>query len=394
MLMTKLRILIAGYLLVIFGLFLYSFTQVDLSLTLSRWSIWQVAQKFFQSIGYFNRPLSTFLYLLTIALLYLFYLFFLMYAKKGKINKKTVWIIILVATLILTFSYNAFSYDIFNNIFDAKIVTYYHQNPYFYKALDFPKDPMLSFMHWTHRTYPYGPTWLFLTVPLSFVGFQVFLPTFFLFKILAAISFLGTIYFVGKILQKISPKDQLFGIVLLGLNPLFLIEGLVSAHNDITMLFFLVFAIWLLLNNKYFRSFLLLILSIGVKFATVFVMPVFLVVYLFKIKKITINWEKVCIFMTFLMSVAIVTASVRTNFQPWYLLYVLPLAAMVSSKNYIKLPVIIISFFALLTYAPFLYLGNWNPPVPKILFWVMFSSIFFSGFAFIFSLFRKQKMVE
>ena len=42
-----------GYLLTIVGLFFYSFTQVDLNLTLSEWSVWQVIQKYFQHIGYF-----------------------------------------------------------------------------------------------------------------------------------------------------------------------------------------------------------------------------------------------------------------------------------------------------------------------------------------------------
>lgn len=392
--MTKLRLLAAGYLITIFGLFLYSFTQVDLGLTLTRLSIWQAAQKFFQTIGYFNRPLSTFFYLAIILLLYLFYLFFLKLARKEKISKKVVWTLILASTLMLTFSYNAFSYDLFNNIFDAKIVTYYHQNPYLHTALDFPKDPMLSFMHWTHRTYPYGPVWLVFSVPISFLGMQIFLATFFLFKILSAAFFLGTIFFAGKIMRKVSPKHELLGITFLALNPLFLIEGLVSAHNDMAMLFLLVVSIFLLLNSKYIRSLFLLIFSVGIKFATVFAVPVFLIIYLLKIKKISVGWEKIFVSLIVLMSAAIIAASVRTNFQPWYILYILPLAALISGKNYIKTPVIIVSFFALLTYVPFLYLGNWDPPVPIILFWTMAASVFVAGFALIFALFRKQKMVE
>ena len=74
-------------------------------------------------------------------------------AKKKKISKPFVWLIIFVSALLLVFSYNAFSYDIFNYIFDAKIFTHYHQNPYLQKALDYPGDPMLSFMRWTHRVY-------------------------------------------------------------------------------------------------------------------------------------------------------------------------------------------------------------------------------------------------
>src|SRR4030042_3801668 len=179
--MFKFKLLNIGYLATIVALFLYSFTQVDLNLTLSRWSIWQVIEKSFQHIGYFNRPLSTVFFIMIIVLLFIFYGLFLFLSYRNKISVREMWYLVILTAVILSFSYNAFSYDLFNYIFDAKIVTYYHQNPYLYKALDFPGDPMLTFMHWTHRTYPYGPSWLLLTVPLSFLGFNFFLPTFFLF---------------------------------------------------------------------------------------------------------------------------------------------------------------------------------------------------------------------
>ena len=125
-------------------LFLYSFTQVDLSLTLSRASIFQTIEKSFQYVGWFNRPLSTYLYIGVFVILFALYLWTLILVSKKKLNRKTVWIGIIVITGILTLSYNAFSYDLFNYIFDAKIVTHYHLNPYIHKALDFSGDPILS----------------------------------------------------------------------------------------------------------------------------------------------------------------------------------------------------------------------------------------------------------
>lgn len=153
----KVKLVLYGYFLVIISLFLYSFTQVDLGLTLTRLSIWQEAQRFFQHIGYFQRPLSAELYIGILTLLFVFYFFFLSFVKKNLISKKQLWTVIIATATLLTFSYNAFSHDLFNYIFDAKIVTYYNQNPYLHKALDYAGEPMLAFMHWTHRTYPYGP---------------------------------------------------------------------------------------------------------------------------------------------------------------------------------------------------------------------------------------------
>ena len=142
------------YFLVIFALFLYSFTQIDLSLTFSRIDFLRNLVKSFQYIGYFNRPISTYIYVGLLALLFGFYIYFLKLAQNKRIKRDLVWKLIIATIVILLFSYNAFSYDLFNYIFDAKIFTHYHMNPYLHKALDFPGDPMLSFMRWTHRAYP------------------------------------------------------------------------------------------------------------------------------------------------------------------------------------------------------------------------------------------------
>lgn len=372
--MTNFKFPVIGYLIAVVGLFFYSFTQIDLGLTLSQVSIWQTAEKFFKNIGYFQRPLSSLFFVGIVLLLFIFYLFILNAIRKKKISKKNVWFLIVATSVILIFSYNAFSYDIFNYIFDAKIVTYYHQSPYLYRALDFPGDPMLSFMHWTHRLYPYGPIWLGLTVPLS-VGLKFFLPTFFLFKALMSLSFLGTAFLIGKILKKASSENEVFGIAFFALNPLVIIESLVSAHNDIVMMFFAMVGIYLLMNKKYIRSLILLFLSIGVKFASAFIFPIYLLVYFLEKKKKKINWEFIFLLITILMIIPVVLASYRTNFQPWYLLNLLPFAALVSRNYYIFIPSIILSLFATFEYLPFLYLGNWDNPVPSILFWMMISSI-------------------
>ena len=361
-------------------MFFYSFTQIDLGLTLSKISIWQTAEKFFKNIGYFQRPLSSAIFIAVIFLLFTFYLLILNAIRKKEISKKAIWCLIIAITVILTFSYNAFSYDLFNYMFDAKIVTYYNQNPYIHKALDFPGDPMLSFMHWTHRLYPYGPTWLGLTVPLSFVGMQFFLPTFFLFKTLISVSFLGTVFFIGKILRKFSLKDELFGITFFALNPLVVIESLVSAHNDIVMMFLMTWALYLLMTNKYVCSIILLILSIGVKFATVFVLPIYILILFLQRRRKEVNWQLFFTAIAVIMIIPVILASYRANFQPWYLLNILPFAALVSKKYYVFIPSIFLSLFTTFEYLPFLHSGNWDTPIPSILFWMTTSSVVLSLF--------------
>ncbi len=388
----KIKIALGFYIGVIIALFLYSFTQVDLSLTISRLSIYQTTGKLFQYIGYFQRPLSAQLYIIILLLLFGFYFFFLAVAKRNLISKKQLWGVIIATSAILTFSYNAFSYDLFNYIFDAKIITHYGQNPFLHKALDFPGDPMLSFMRWTHRVYPYGPTWLGLTVPLSFIGMNIFLPTFFLFKMLMSACFVATAYFIGRILEKTSPKNELLGVAFFALNPLVIIESLVSAHNDIVMLMLAVAALYFFLSSKYIRAFILLFLSIGVKFATVFILPILILELIFRRFKKKITAQFLIISICTVMSVAVVVASVRTNFQPWYLLYVLPFAALLSDKYYIKLPIVVLSFSSLLLYVPFLQEGNWNPPIPERLLWITTAGVIISLLSVL--LFKLKNLLE
>jgi len=369
------KLLLILYILVFIFLFLYSFTQIDLGLVISRYPFFYHIEKVFQYIGYFNRPLSTALYLLILFGLTTLYIVSLRFAAKKKFDKRFVWKIIFAGTILLVLSYSAFSYDIFNYMFDAKIVTHYHDNPYIHKALDYPTDPMLAFMHWTHRVYPYGPIWLVLTVPLSFIGLQLFLPTFFLFKFLMAASYLGSVYYIGKILQKIKPEKEIFGLVFFGLNPLVLIESLVSAHIDIVMMFFSLMAFSFLLNKKYIRSYFSLFVSIGIKFLTGLLLPIWIYLTVWQIRKKKINWDMLFgVILLFLIVGVYIESKNSGNFQPWYLLTPLSFAVFLSQRYYVLIPMVVISVLSLLLYVPYLYLGNWNPPVPQILFDIMYAS--------------------
>jgi hypothetical protein len=365
--MNKIRLLFSSYVLVIIGLFFYSFTQVDLSLTLSKFSIYQTLEKQFQSIGFFQRPLSFEIFVSIISLLLFFYIYFLYLAKKQQFSLKNLKILSFLTFIILVFSYNAFSYDLFNYIFDAKILTFYHQNPYFHTPLDFTNDPMLNFMRWTHRFYPYGPSWLILTVPISFIGLNVFLPTFFMFKILMGLSFLGSAYLIYKISENLFPKEKFLNTVFFVFNPLVIIEGLVSAHNDFPMIFFALLSIYLYLQKKKVYSYISLIFSAGVKYSTGVLVPVLIVVEYFEMKKRKVNWEIVFLSFVFLSIAAMVFASLRTTFQPWYLMVSITFGALIAKKYYVFIPTIIATVFCLLIYGVYVYMSDYAKGYPQII---------------------------
>jgi hypothetical protein len=297
--------------------------------------------------------------------------------------------LLIITAFILAFSYNAFSYDLFNYIFDAKIITHYQQNPYLHKALDFPNDPMLSFMRWTHRYYPYGPAWLFLTAPISFLGLNIFSLTFFLFKALISGFFLGTVYFIEKIVRKVSPGNEIYALVFFGLSPLVLIESVVSAHNDIVMMFFAVLGLYLILNKKLIFSIISIIFSFLIKDVTILLLfPI--LIFQNPIKKISLSLEnffRLCV-ITMIMGFAYVLT--KLEIQPWYFLWIMPFISLLKPNRYIFLVTSGISLGLLLRYAPFLYQGDWNGIAIPIRFYVsIITPVIFLIFGFLWQVFRK-----
>lgn len=187
-----------------------------------------------------------------------------------------------------------------------------------------------------------------------------------LIKGLAVASYLGSAWFISKILREIKPKKELIGLAIFAFNPLVIIESLVSAHNDILMMALSLAAFWFLLKKKPLFAWLFLSLSAGIKFATVLLVPIFLLVSFWRWQKRKIDWEKMWLTSFVLMVVGLVLAIKRTEFQPWYLLFPLPFISLLPDKRWLFWPTTSLSLGLLLHYAPFLYLGNWDPPVPAI----------------------------
>jgi predicted membrane-bound dolichyl-phosphate-mannose-protein mannosyltransferase len=210
---------------------------------------------------------------------------------------------------------------------------------------------------------------------------------------LASASFIGSLYYIGKIFQKIKPEREIFGLVFFGLSPLILIESLVSAHIDITMIFFSLMAFYFLLQKKYVTSYVSLALSIGIKFLTGVMLPFFIWIHILQKKKKKINFDKVIGMSLVLLLIGMYVETQQSgNFQGWYLIGPLAFSVFLSHKYYILIPSVIVSLFLLLLYVPFLYTGNWNSPIPQILLDTMLTSYALSfllvGFLFFY---RRQR---
>ena len=323
---------------------IYSFSQIDLNLTLSVHPLYQSFQKQLISLGYFHRPFSMIIYIALIILLVISYLSLVISVKKKLISQRQLWFLVIITVIVLLFSYPAFSHDIFNYIFDARIVTKYGLSPWHYRALDFPSDTWIRFMQWTHRLTPYPPLWIGLSLIPSFLGLGKFTLTLLLFKLMAAGFYLGCC----KLIAKLNPQ----ALALFALNPLVVIETLVNGHMEIALIFFALLAIYLNLQHKTTLSWLSFITSVGIKYMTFYLAPV-----LIKGK----HWLRPTIWLGLISTAAFIF---WYGFQPWYVLWVLPFALLLPGKSWeIKL-LILLSFAALLWNLPAVSSGDFNLPNP------------------------------
>ncbi len=339
------------YLLTLFLLFIYSYSQIDLNLTLFSFKPYQELQKILIDLGYFNRPLSTAIYIFILLSLSLTYFFLLRLVKEKKINLGNFWCLVFLTSFVV-FSYPAFSHDLFNYMFDARIVTKYGLNPYHFKALDFPDDLWIRFMHWTHRTYPYGPLWLIISLPFSFLGFQKFTLTFFWFKLLFALVYLVNVYLIFWLVKKSSQDSELYAASFFAFNPLIIIESLVSPHNDSLMLLFCLLSLYFFIRRKKIISIVLMLASVGIKFMTLPLL-LFQLINLF-FKKNILN------FLPLIYLISLLPLIYLRELLPWYFVPFLGLSALVLKNNFWRIFNLIMSSILLLKYVSFLQTGEWT----------------------------------
>lgn len=340
-----------------FLLFVYSYAHIDLNLTLSSHPTYQALQQQLLYLGYFQRPLSTGVFLSLLFLLFFFYMSTLLLAYKKQISQKAIFLLIGVSVVLLFLAYPAFSHDIFNYMFDARIVTKYQENPYLHAAQDFPHDPWTRFMHWTHRTYPYGPLWLAFTIPFSFLGFEKFTLTLFYFKLFFALFHLGIIFLILRIQKILFPKNEAIGVLFYALNPLVLIESLVSPHNEVIMVFFLLLALYFLLVKRFWWAIGMLVISGGIKFVTLLLLPFFLFPNTWKR---IVNQNKQFFIMLVFLTIALIGEILFREPYSWYFLPLLAFVGSMFSFGPFHQVLIGVTLASLLRYAPYLYMGDYS----------------------------------
>lgn len=315
----------------------------------------------YSGLAFQNRLQTTILYVLAIFLFFIFYFFFLILVHRKFIDfKELKWLVFLTVS-ILFFSYPAMlSYDIFNYIATSKVLFFYHENPYIIMPIEFAGDPLLSFTHAANKIALYGTSWILLTAMPYIAGFGNFLIILFNFKLFIAIFYFFTLFIIWKL-----AKDKV-SVCLFGLNPLVIIETLVSSHNDIVMMFFALSSFFFLMRKKLGFAILFFILSIFIKYTTILLAPVFVYAFWKIIRKKSLDWEKIFYFSALSMIVAFLLSPFREEIYPWYAIWFMPFVALAYRNKILPKISIALSFGLMLRYIPFMLLGTHFSPTPII----------------------------
>ncbi len=329
--MTRTR-LTSIYFLVLGSLLIYSYALVDPNITFINHPLWTSFRNVMVQLGYYNRPASTAIFVVISALLT-----YLHIRLVKDYDENPVKLAVITAGILL-FSYPFLSRDLFNYMFDARILTVHNANPYLHAALDFPSDQWLRFMHWTHRPYPYGPTFLPLTLIPSFLAGGKFILSFLFFKLMYATVYVWSVYMLTKIKRS-------YGLFF-ATSPLIIMEGLVNNHNDLIAVMFAIMGLYYASNKL--LSFLSFVSSAGIKFITA---PALLLFTKTKSQK------EYGYLVGALLTALILYISYTGEIQQWYFLNFLILIPFLFS--YIK-NTYIFAFGLLLSYYPFILYGDWN----------------------------------
>ncbi len=258
--------------------------------------------------------------------------------------------LIIVSTI---FSYPAaLTFDIFNYLTTAKVVFHYHENPYVVYPIEFINEPYLLFTRAANKLALYGPFWILLTSIPYFLGFGNFILTVFSFKAFVALFYILTVYLIKKMDKR--------AVLFFALNPLVIIETLISSHNDIVMVFFVLLSIHLLHKEKTL-SIISYIGSILIKFSTLFLLPAYIFVLMRKTRE-----EAVYLYGAISMLVIFLLSPLREELYPWYAIWVIAFTAFLHKNKMLQSVVIFLSLGLALRYIPYMATGNYFGPTPMI----------------------------
>ncbi len=261
-----------------------------------------------------NRIGQAIIYIAVLVILTLSYFSILKSRKKLFKNIKEVYIYIAIISLIFVFVIPFLSSDIFYYLGIGRLDSQYNQNPYYVTIKDFvesgenskylEKDTVLAQGYsndWGDTTVVYGPVWTFICRIVAGITFGNIDFALLVFKLLNMAIHIVNSYLIYKLTGK-----KLF-VLLYGINPYMLIEGIANVHNDIYVVAFILASLYFLLKKKnLIISILFLALATAIKYFAILLLP-FVIIYHFRDKKPSERLKKCIIYGILFLLIIVAT---------------------------------------------------------------------------------------
>lgn len=167
------------------------------------------------------------------------------------------------------------STDVYANVSHGRIFVLYGQNPYLWRpsGLAAFHDPVTPYLSWDWPAI-YGPvwTWIEIAVAALFRPFGLWTQVL-AHKLLLAAALLVVALAARRLAARFSPGREDLTFLAIALNPMLLLEGPGTGHNDLVFLSLLMVGAVLYFEKKYLLALLCLGLSVGIKPFTLALLP-------------------------------------------------------------------------------------------------------------------------
>ena len=239
-----------------------------------------------------NRATQTLLYIILLGILAVSYFMIIKRRKEIFQNTRKMFFFILIIAVIFIAVLPFTCSDVFYYLGIGRLDSSYQQNPYYTTIKEFVEqgenaqylqtDTVLAQGYsndWADSTVVYGPVWTLIckiVAGLSFGNLDIAL---LLFKLVNVGIHLLNCYLIYKIAHK-----KIF-ILLYGLNPFILIEGIACVHNDIFMILLILMALYFLVRKKNLVGVIIsLAMATAIKYFAIILLP-FVIIYYFRKEK-------------------------------------------------------------------------------------------------------------
>ena len=242
----------------------------------------------------FKRPMTkmdcyinAFLFFILFTAIFLLYFFILKKHNKILKSKKQIFTLIIIASLLFMIIIPYTSTDVYSYIANGWSSAHYKENPYYISTGEIAQkngvsDPMFNKVAncWRFEKVVYGPAWTIICTALSWLSFGNIDIALLIFK-LANLA----VHIINCILIYKITKKNLF-VVLYGLNPFILFEGLTNVHNDIFIVLFILLALYAVIKKKnLFIAVACIAVATVIKYLAILILP-FVILYAVKDKEI------------------------------------------------------------------------------------------------------------